>query len=213
MSNVFFELDRLKFTLENRGLDSDTVDAIVRKASDEISAALQEHGEQAMQAAIESGVEKRSPEFINELRLNQINMELTTSSGNMDFSDPPFPMLPHLLANNTKPMKDGSGVYKVIPVGEPGKNRPKVSTSIYDTWKQINAERVEAARAQRDRVTPKGSKGKFRTATSKQNAATQWVQPAQDKDFTEQVQSINKELKTSMDDVIRKIIRDYEESF
>lgn len=213
MGNVFFELDRLKFTLENRGLDPDAVDAIVRKASDEINAALQKYGEQAMQSAIESGVEKRSPEFINELRLNHISMELTTSSGNMDFSDPPFPMLPRLLVSNAKPMKDGSGVYKVIPVGESSRNRPKVSTSIYDTWKQINAERVEAARAQRDRIIPKDSKGKFRTATSKQNTATQWVQPARDKNFTEQMQNINQELRTSMDDVIRNIIREYEEGF
>lgn len=212
MTNIFFELDRLKASLQNKGLDSDSIDSIVQKASQEINNALEQQGEAAMQIAIEEGVEKRSPEFINELRLNYINMELTTSSGNMDFSEPPFPMLPGLL-KNAKPLKDGSGVYKVIPVGESSKNRPKVSTNIYDAWKQVNAERAEAARAQRDRVTPSGSKGKFRTATSKQNAATQWVQPAKEKDFTEQMQSINKELSSSMEDIVRNIIRDYEESF
>jgi hypothetical protein len=98
-------------------------------------------------------------------------------------------------------------------VGEPSKNRPKVSTNIYEAWKQVDAERHEAARAQRDRVTPKNSKGKFRTATSKQNANTQWVQPAKDKDFTDTVQSINKELSSSLEDVIRGIIQEYEESF
>lgn len=212
MTNIFFELDRLKHSLENRGLDPNTVEIILQKASEEINSAMAEQGEAAMQLAIEEGVEKRSPEFINELRLNQINFELTTTSGNMDFSEPPFPMLPTLL-KNAKPLKDGSGVYKVIPVGEPSKDRPKVSTNIYDAWKQQNAERVEAARAQRQRVTPAGSKGKFRTATSKQNAATQWVQPAKEKDFSEPVQSINKELNASMEEIVRNIIREYEEGF
>lgn len=212
MPNIFLELDRLKFTLENKGIDPNTVQMILQKARADIQAAMEEQGEAAMQLAIEEGVEKRSPEFINELRLNSITQQLDTDSGNTDFSEPPFPMLPRLL-QGAKPMKDGSGVYKIIPVGEPSKNRPKVSTNIYDAWKQVNAERAEAARAQRDRVTLQGSKGKFRTATSKQNANTQWVQPAKDKDFTETVQSINKELTSSLEDVIRGIIRDYEENF
>lgn len=212
MPNIFLELDRLKFLLENKGIDPNTVQMILQKARADIQAAMAEQGEAAMQLAIEEGVEKRSPEFINELRLNSITQQLDTDSGNTDFSEPPFPMLPRLL-QGAKPMADGSGVYKIIPVGSPSKDRPKVSTNIYDAWKQVNAERAEAARAQRDRVTPKDSKGKFRTATSKQNANTQWVQPAKDKDFTETVQSINKELSGSLEDVIRGIIRDYEENF
>lgn len=212
MANLYFELDRLRYILENRGLDSTTIEMILDKARADVAMAMASQAEAAMQLGIEAGVEKRSPEFINELKMNNISMQLTTESGNMDFSEPPFPMLPRLL-QGAKPIKDGSGVYKVIPVGEPGKNRPKVSTNIYDAWKQVNAERIEASRAQRQRVTPKGSKGEFRTATSKQNANTQWVQPAKEKDFTEQVQSINKELDTTMEDVIRNIIREYEENF
>lgn len=212
MANIYHELDRLKYILENRGIDQDTVQQILKKASADIQTAMAGQADAALGLAIEAGVEKRSPEFINELRLNKINMQLTTDSGNMDFSEPPFPMLPRLL-QGAKPIKDGSGVYKVIPVGEPSKNRPRISTSIYETWKQIDAERAEASRAQRDRVTPKNSKGKFRTATSKQNANTQWVQPAKEKDFTEAVDSINKELSSSLEDVIRGIIQDYEENF
>jgi len=212
MANIHFELDRLKYILENKGMEPDLIEIILQKAKADIDAAMQGQVDAAMQLAIEDGVEKRSPEFINELRLNSISMQLTTDSGNMDFSEPPFPMLPRLL-QGAKPIKDGSGVYKIIPVGSPSQNRPKVSTNIYDAWKQVNAERIEASRAQRERVTPKDSKGKFRTATSKQNANTQWVQPAKDKDFSEAVQSINKELDSSLQDVIRGIIQEYEESF
>ncbi len=104
-------------------------------------------------------------------------------------------------------------MYKIIPVGESSKKRPPVSGNIYDAWKQVQAERSEAARVQKERVTPKGSKAKFRTATSKQDANTKWVQPATDKDFSETVQSINKELTDDLDSVIRDILREYEDSF
>jgi hypothetical protein len=212
MPNIFFELDRLKVSLENKGLDSETVERIMQKASSEIGSAFSAHGEAALQQAIEAGVSKRSADFINDLKLDSINMQLTTQSGNLDFSEPPFPMLPKLL-QGAKPIKDGSGVYKVIPVGAPSSNRPKIATNIYDAWKQVNTERLEAAKAQYDRVAPKGSKTQFRTATSKQNANTQWVMPAKNKDFSEDVSSINKGLEVSMEETIRDIIRNYEESF
>src|SRR5271167_1964277 len=101
------------------GLGSNTIQAILRKANTEIYQALEEHGEAAMQKAIEAGVDARSTDFINELRLNGQLMQVTTDSGNLDFPEPPRPMLPQLL-KNAKPNKDGSGVHKVIPVGSPG---------------------------------------------------------------------------------------------
>lgn len=212
MSNLFFELDRLKVILENKGLDSNTVDALVAKASQEISSAMKEQSEAAMQQAIERGVEKKSADFINDLFFDPITMQLITESGNMDFSEPPKPMLPHLL-KNAKPIKDGSGVYKIIPVGGESRNRPKVSTNIYDAWKQINAERAETAKAQYNNITSRVSKTEFRTATSKQNANTQWVQPAKEKNFADDLGEINSDLNRSMEEVIRTIISDYEDNF
>jgi hypothetical protein len=214
MANILFELDRLRVLLENKGLDSNTVETIVQKASLEIRDAFVYQGEAAMELAVEKGVDKTAPDFINELRLNAINLELTTDSGNMDFSTPPYPNLANLL-RGAKPIKDGSGVYKVIPVGKPG-FRPKVSSNIFDAQKQIMAERHEAANANRKAVAPKGSKGsgqQFRTATSKQNANSQWVLPAQDKDFTQDVKDINEQLGKTMDDIIADIIQSYAEGF
>lgn len=213
MPNIFFELERLKTSLINKGLDDDTVSNIVQKAAEEIKTAMHEQGENAMQQAIESGVNKNSPDFINELMMDETNMELITSSGNFDFSEPPFPMLSKLIQGG-KPMKDGSGVYKVIPVGAPSLgNRQKVSTNIYDAQKKINAERIEAAREQYQGITPSGSKAQFRTATSKQNANSQWVIPAKEKNFEEDMKSINAGLRQSMESIIMNIIRSYEESF
>ena len=213
MTNITFELERLRITLKNKGLSASAIETIVNKASREISEAFEVQGEAAMQHAIEAGVEQRSPEFINELVLNPSSMQLATESGNMEFTDPPYPMLSRLL-QNAKPMKDGSGVYKVIPVGEPGTNRPKVSTNIYDAMKKLNAERAETARKQYTAITPSGSRGtQFRTATSKQDANTQWVKPARTKNFSNDMQSINKELASSMDEKVRDILQSYIEGF
>lgn len=212
MPNILFELDRLRTTLRNKGLDANTVEGIIRNANSEIARAFEEHADVAMQLAIESGVNQKSSDFINELKLDAVNMQLITDSGNMEFSEPPYPMLSKLL-QNAQPIKDGSGVYKVIPVGTPGKDRPKVSTNIYDVYKQINAERIENAKKQYTAITPRGSAAQFRTATSKQDPNTQWVKPAQTKDFTEQMSSINRDLTNTMDTVVRDIIRSYEEGF
>jgi hypothetical protein len=209
--NVFFELDRLRSALLARGVDDRTINNIVAKARKEIDALFQYHGESAIDLAVQLGVEKRSPEFINELRLDALNFEVDTDSGRLDFSEPPKPMLPHLL-KNAKPMKDGSGVYKVIPVGKPG-DRPRVSTSIIDAQKKIMTDRAEQAKIRQRAIAPTGSKLEWKTATSKQDPQVQWVQPAKDKDFTSDVKAINIELTETLDKGIRDIINGYLEMF
>lgn len=208
--NLLFELDRLRQTLLSKGLPDGVVEGIVNKANADIQVAMRQHAESAMQRAIEVGVQKDSAEFINQLQVDSNLMQVITESGNMNFPEPPKPMLPFLL-KNAKPMNDGSGVYKVIPVGSSGHKPKQTSTSIYDSWKQINAERAEAARDQYKGVAPKASK--FRTATSKQDPNSRWVIPAKDKDFADDVRNINQELEANIDEVIREIVRSYEEGF
>lgn len=208
MVNVFFEIDRLRSVLESKGLDGSAIDGIVAKARQEIQQAVESEGNSALERAVAAGVQKNAPDFINELRLDTLNFEVTTDSGSMDFSTMPYQMLPGLL-KNAKPIKDGSGVYKIIPVGKPG-NKPPISTNIYDAQKRIAAQRVEDAQRQYKSVTPSGSKGvEFRTATSKQDANTQWVRKSQEKDFTGEVADINNDLRSSLDDRIRVIIENY----
>lgn len=210
MVNVFFELDRLRTILQEKGVDVREINNIVAKARQEIDDIFNQYGEQAIDQMVEIGVQKRSPEFINELRLNTINFEIQTDSGRLDFSEPPRPMLPFLL-KNAKPMKDGTGFYKVIPVRKPG-SRAKVSSSISDLQKKIIAERVEHSIAQQKAIAPTNSVS-FRTASSKQDITKQWVQPAQDRDFSDDVKRVNEDLTHFMDDSIRDIINKYVEMF
>lgn len=214
MVNIFLELERLKTHLCARGIEPDHVDAIVSKANEEIALAIRERLDNAMDLAIQSGVQKDSPDFINALRPRPDAFILETDSGITDFTEPPMPMLDKLLARGAKPMKDGSGVYKVIPVGKSNsESKPKIHTNIFDAQKAISAERYEAAVSQYNKVAPKGSKVNFRTATSKQNRATQWVMPEKPKDFTEDLAEINNMLSQEYDDVVLGIIRSYEEGF
>lgn len=214
MLSVYLELERLRVTLRNKGMEDDHISIIIEKAENEINSRLQEQMDSAMDNAVQSGVQKQSADFINDLRPSPGAFMLETASGNTDFSEPPMPMLDKLLAKGAKPMKDGSGVYKIIPVGAPSKTpRPKVTTNIFDAQKSIAAERYENAIAQYNKVIPKGSKVEFRTATSKQDRSTKWVLPGKDKDFTEDLRQINSLLDESHDDIILSVIRGYEEGF
>lgn len=214
MVNIFLELEKLKGILRGRGLDDDTIIAILSKAEKEINLSLRERLDDAMDQAIASGVDKQSPDFINELRPRQDAFMLDTISGHTDFTEPPMPMLDRLLARGAKPLKDGSGVYKIVPVGKPGnKIKGPVYANIFDAQKAISAERYESAQAQYKKIAPKDSKVKFRTVTSKQNRATQWVMPEKPKDFTAELSDINSQLRNDYDDVVLKVIRSYEEGF
>ena len=214
MVNIFLEIERLRSTLRNKGMESQFIEDIATKAESEIMMALKERLDSAMEIAIQSGVQKESPEFINDLRPRPDAFMIDTESGSTDFSDPPLPMLDKLLARGAKPMKDGSGVYKIIPIGgTSSQKKPPIFSNIFDAQKAIAAERYENAIAQYNKVTPKGSKVNFRTATSKQNRQTQWVLPEKKKDFTEDLAEVNNLLLADHDDVVLGIIRSYEEGF
>lgn len=212
MINIFLEIERLKVSLRNRGIEERFIDTIANKAETEITLALRERLDAAMEIAVQSGVQKESADFINELRPRPDAFMIDTSSGITDFSEPPLPMLDRLLARGAKPMKDGSGVYKVIPIGaNNGQKKAPLYTNIFDAQKAISAERYESALAQYNKIAPKGSKVNFRTATSKQNRQTQWVLPEKKKDFTEDLAEINNMLLADHDSVVLDIIRSYEE--
>lgn len=213
MVSVSFEIERLRSVLRSKGIEDRFIEQIASKAEAEILLALRERLDSAMDVAIQSGVQKDSADFINDLRPRYDAFMLDTASGITDFSEPPYPMLDKLLAQGAKPMKDGSGVYKVIPVGgDSGQKKSPVHTNIFDAQKAISAERYENAVAQYNKVSPKGSKV-FRTATSKQNRQTQWVMPEKQKDFTEDLAEVNNMLSVDHDEVILNIIRRYEEGY
>lgn len=212
MVNTFLEIERLRSTLRSKGLDERTIDEITKNAESEINQALQSIMDEGLERGVQLGVEKKSIDFINELRPRPGAFELDTSSGRTDFSNPPFPMLDFLL-KGAKPIKDGSGVYKVIPVGKKDGNKKPIHNNIFDAQKAIMAERYAEATSRYKAVAPVDSKVHFRTATSKQNRETQWVQPEKKIDFTEELRDINREIEQEAIDKMMDIIKSYEEGF
>lgn len=210
MVNIFFELDGLRNYLVTRGVDAATIDQMVDRAHKEIEATVNQYGQNAIDEAVQLGAQKESADFINQIHFDTFHHEIATDSGQLNFDEPPRPMMPYLL-RNAKPMKDGSGVYKVIPVGKPGK-KPSFAKNIHDAQRQIAAERMENAKAQARSIVPSGSPA-FRTVTSKQDPTTQWVQPAKEKDFTQEVMDINQNLRNSLSSAISDIIDSYREMY
>jgi hypothetical protein len=210
MINTFLDLERLRSSLRAKGLNERHIDEIINQADKEIQQALKQIMDDSIELGVQSGVQKDSPEFINELRPAPGAFMLETESGNTDFSTPPYPNLDNLL-KGAKPMKDGSGVYKVIPVGKPGNKKP-IYANIFDAQKATMAERHATASEQYKKAAPKGSVA-FRTATSKQDRNTKWVQPAKEKDFTGDVKQINESMADSAKNTIESIIRSFEEAF
>jgi hypothetical protein len=206
MVNIFFELDGLRNYLATRGVDATTIDLVVDRAHKEIEATVNQRGQNAVDEAVQLGAQKESADFINQVHFDTFHHEIATDSGQLNFDEPPRPMMPYLL-RNAKPMKDGSGVYKVVPIGKPSK-KPPFSKNIHDAQRRISAERIEEAKARVRNIAPAGSQV-FRTVTSKQDPTTQWVQPAKEKDFTQEVMDINQNLRNSLSSVIDDIIESY----
>ncbi len=210
MVNIFFELDALRNYLTTRGVDATTIESVVNRVHREIETVVNQYGQNAVDEAVQIGAQKESADFINQVHFDTFHHEITTDSGQLNFDEPPRPMMPYLL-KNAKPMKDGSGVYKVIPVGKPSK-KPSFATNIQDAQKRISTERIENAKAQARQIAPAGSQI-FRTVTSKQDSSTQWVQPAKEKDFTQEVMDINQNLRNSLSNAINDIIDSYREMY
>jgi len=214
MRSIFLELESLRAYLNSREMDADSIEEIISAAEKEISSALQDKLDEGLELAVQSGVQKDSSDFINDLRPRFDAFIVDTRSGSTDFSDPPFPMLDRLLTGNVKPMKDGSGVYKVIPVGAPSKStRSPIHTNIFDAQKAIMAERNQASRERLRGTASRGTGAQFRTATSKQDRNSQWVMPAKDKDFTEDLDQINEMLREEREKIINDVIRSYMENY
>lgn len=210
MISIDLELDALRAHLSSREVDPQQIEDILIEARQEIMDSLGERLNTSLESAVQAGVEKDSAEFINDLRPRPDAFIIDTESGVTDFSDPPFPMLDRLLSGNVKTMKDGSGVYKVIPVGTPSRStKPPIHTNIFDAQKAIMAERHSEASRQYSNIAPKGTKAQFRTATSKQNRDTQWVLPAKEKNFAEDLSQINDSLHEDYDDLILNVIHSY----
>jgi hypothetical protein len=210
------------------GLSFDEISSIMNDASSEIQQATHSIVEKAVYEAEDYGSSIGAEEFLAQIKLDASSgyIEISTDSGQTDFSQPPFPMLPWLL-NNAKTSKDGSR-YKIVPIGGVS-SKPKPTPQARDIASGLNAMASEVAPATAmaetmaaafglgasssatERQRPVSTeKPEFRTASSKQDASRQWVLPAKDLDMTGTIMTLNATIRSEIDKVCDEIINKYE---
>jgi hypothetical protein len=203
MLDLESEIDRLFNDLRVRGQTADSAETLCRVARQEIITEVSYIIEKFVLEAKEVGIAKSANEFVDQLKVARIGgqYEMRTDSGKTDFTVPPFPMLPKLL-KNAKVAKDGS-LYKVIPIEDKSSlaNKPLTTQEIMNS---IN----------KSRRSIKGTGNvKFRVASSKQDANTQWKHPGFERDFTQILHDINSRMGEAIDQTITQITYKYREKW
>lgn len=164
--------------------------------------------------------------------------EIGTSSGRSDFSEPPFPMLPKLLQSaktslsgdlyKVIPIAKRSKTSSSVTTEEAIKNinnarnlakeqrdaeTERTGTAIPDPFYGLTSlsEIQSSNRPAPDKQYSIVKEGpiSFRTASSKQNAATQWVKPGRSADLTSSLSDINSNLQDNIDKTILNIVNRY----
>ena len=211
------EIARLRQRLRFKNLSEKVIDEICDEAAVEISNLTSNLLADAMDDAVAAGHDVKSTDFIEQIRAVRMgpSYQITTDSGQTDFSQAPFPMLPSLL-KNAKVSKDGS-LYKVIPIKQKSSDNSnnKVAKTTEAAMQNINNARQAAKSVKDDTArgytSPNAMKGmdtvaamqeinkfrntqskektleptiNFRTASSKQDPNTQWVNPGRKIDMT-----------------------------
>jgi hypothetical protein len=233
MLNVDSEISQLKSKLTMAGYPNELVNEMAEEASSLINKMIDDSVSEAYNAAAEMGYVSGLDEFVKELRVMKMgnSFKIWTESGSTDFSDPPFPMLPKLL-KNANIAKDGTK-FKVIPIRDRG---AMVMTSDQVT-REMNAERQSISKARENKPYAQGDRPanflemystqkarvdrkrqfekqtgavSFRTASSKQDANTQWVHPAKQADMAGVLNDINRDLEKQIDEIVSFVVSRYE---
>jgi len=209
--------------LSSLGLSPSEVQEYTDNASQEIHENLVDLVSNAVKESEMSADEMSADDFLKEIELDSSSgyVQIGTSSGKLDFSEPPYPMLPWLL-KNPKVAKDGT-LYKVIPIGaSSGDQRSATVKDIDAAIKRLTgsskasdmASSMASAFGMGGAVTKyKESEIKpakaFRVASSKQDSSTDWVKPATNKDMTATVMSINARLRSDIDNLVDQVVNKY----
>lgn len=157
MLNPRFELDRLRSTLTNKGIQEDQVNFLCDNASKDINIGITQAVADALEAATEAGLAVGAYDFVDQLRAGQTGdgFQVMTESGNTDFSYPPLQMMASLL-KNPKVAKDGT-LYKVIPMGGNAPSTQQVFRNQSDAQANIASSKRQAMESWKDQKAAPGT--------------------------------------------------------
>ena len=215
-------LNRLKQGLLNDGVSIKEAEEIVEQASRDIDSEARELVADAVERAKDTADSKGAFEFLDQITLNSDSgyVEITTDSGQLDFSTPSTPMLPWLL-KGAKTSKSGSQ-YKVIPIGkssgqdvtikdvDSGVASIKRGASMADMAMNIAKDfGMSSAKMQKKLHEPKSGPVTFVTASSSQEGTGMWMKRAQEKDMRPEIDEINHQLRSRLEEVCSNVVNKY----
>jgi hypothetical protein len=230
MINKQIQLFRLRQVLRDYGVESQEIESIVREANDLISESVDSVVQAAIEDAVSYADEQGALRFAEDIIVDDIGdyKRISSRTGSFIYENPQIHNLPNLL-KNAEVSKDGT-LYKKIPVGKPaarssfdvtraqsnvqaearkslvGKNMAKRVSQLNESMTARVQERLKA------RNIKTSQQPEIRTATSKQDASTQWVIPEKTIDLTDYIENINQNIQQSTDDIIVSVIDSYMKS-
>lgn len=238
MINPDFEIDRFRHNLLFNGYDQRDAAVIVNNAHDDVNNAISELVVDAISEATNTAENLGIRDFSQQVKAVKSGGTyiITTESGRTDFSTEEKQMLYSLL-KNAKRAKDGS-LYKRIPIKKSGlknifdaqidmaEKRKAMMDSVKKeiaagestirsagTFSGLSAAKQFIDRKQQLQRQSNDGEVEFRTASSKQNPSTIWVQPPKEKDMTMILMEINRKLEDNIQQTVVSIIKSYEEQF
>ncbi len=219
----------LRRNLHAKQKSDDRIDELVHRAETDLNIAILDIVTDGLQQVQQLAVEYGIDDFVENVDIQAIggSFEIAVNGGKTDFSTPKEEMLPNLLRTG-KTSKDGN-VYKVIPLPTVREYKTRSLSSVdamqsraaeikqerQDNNRSLDAGRMTkafAASAPKAKInveiTPAVGK-EFRTATSSQDATTQWVKPARDINITNDLMDINSMMSAQITNATQSIIYRY----
>lgn len=236
MLNPDLEINRLRWTLQDRGFNPIDVDVICRSASNEITDSILDIVAGASSEAVSYAESIGATNFFADIDVvpDGYSFAIKTRSGNTDYSIDHRENLANLLKSG-KTAPDGSK-YKVIPI----KDKPKMGTSTFVNMRDQNKAAQAARQALKDKQATvserahlianqmrqsmsttiaerkkqdTGGTTHFKTASSKQDASKDWVIPEINRDMTQYLQELNDNIKISINDMIEYTVNRYSQEY
>ena len=226
---ISLKIANLRSRLHAKGIRGVQLENTIRSAEQEISSSIMGAVEEAVGEVESYGVDIGADKFLAEIKLDSSTgyIQISTDSGQLDYSMPPVPMLPWLL-NNAKMAKDGSR-YKVIPVGisdQASSGNKFAAKDISAGLAALSSEPVNATNMAQQMAAAFGvaanvgksirqepvslQKPEFRVASDKQDAGSQWVLPSKNLDMGGVVMTVNDKIRSRIDAICDEVIDRYE---
>lgn len=233
---VQLDIERLRFDLSQSGMNSQDVFRICDDVTKEINEYIANLISNAITEAIDHALNIGADDFIDDIQVLEDSngiYQISSRTGNLDYSQDPKEMLPHLLKNAD--INQHGDRYKIIPIQQKSnqvehsmfsmmQKRQDLQDDARDALRDramskraglvetINsnlAKQAFIAKTEREARNEKSGDVEFRTASSRQDASKSWVIPAKEADMTDFIKELNMTILQQSNDGIDSIINEY----